>query len=1087
MAEAPAATNSAETRLRELSKQLDRQDGFSSVLASLRRGESATLDGVWGGVCALLAAELARHGDSPLLVVLPEQNEIDDFCDKLDLFAKHDVVRFPAWESEPGERVINDDIYGDRLATLKRLASNDLPRVVVTSVESLIQPTPTPESIAAASRIMRVGQRIDIDALLRWFARQKFHHTSAVELPGEYSMRGGILDVFAPDWIRPCRFEFFDDEVESIRTFDIATQRSISELTQAEITILEPNENDGGMLASFLTEAAWTLLIEPQKARDHGVEYLSRLEHPEGFHGVDKALQSVARNGVASASLISDGRDGAYCHLGFESVERFQGQIDRVREELTTIAGDEDVIVVCSTDAEAKRLGEILNDNVDEQSAVQLAVGALRSGFRSRLDGLLIVSGDELFHRTIVRRPKEKRLGKAIDSFLDLREGDLVVHLGHGIGRYRGLELLDKDGHVEEHLRIEFHGGTKIYVPAAKIDLIQKYVGGSKTRPRLARIGGKAWSAQKKAAQAAVTDLASEMLELQASRAHRPGIAFNADSEWQLEFDNAFLYEETPDQLHAVAAIKKDMLLAKPMDRLLCGDVGFGKTEMSMRAAFKAIDSGYQVALLVPTTILAEQHYQSFRDRMAEFPIDVAKLSRFCSTKEQRETIKGLKSGQVDLVVGTHRLASKDVSFFNLGLVVIDEEQRFGVEVKERLKSLKATVDVLTMSATPIPRTLHMSLIGVRDISNLETAPQDRVAVETKVSRFSSELIRHGIMRELNRGGQVYFVHNRVKDIELLYQKLKYIVPEADIRIGHGQMPERDLEKVMVDFVAGRFDVLLATTIVESGLVISNANTIFIDEADRYGLSDLHQLRGRVGRYKHRAYCYLMIEPGKHLNPTAAKRLRAIEEYSEMGAGFSIAMRDLEIRGAGNLLGSQQSGHISAVGYELYCQLLETAVRQLKQLPPRMTTNVDINLPGEAHLPTDYVPEMRTKIDIYRRLTRAETFRDLDELKAEMGDRFGPLPASAEQVFRLAHLKMEAAVWQIESISVEDEFLMIRYTNRPRIEQLASQSGIEIRVVDDETACVPIMDLSDGRSDLASRLDSESLLKLVESMLRSTG
>ena len=742
------------------------------------------------------------------------------------------------------------------------------------------------------------------------------------------------------------------------------------------------------------------------------------------------------------------------------------------------------MIVVCSTDAEAKRLDEILNENASERAGVQLVVGALQAGFRSRRDGLLIVSGAELFHRTIIRRPKEKRLGKAIDSFLDLREGDLVVHLGHGIGRYRGLELLNKDGHIEEHLQIEFHGATKIYVPAAKIDLIQKYVGGSKTRPRLARIGGKAWPAQKKAAEAAVTDLASEMLDLQASRAHRPGIAFNSDSEWQLEFDNSFMYEETADQLRAVAAIKRDMLTPKPMDRLLCGDVGFGKTELSMRAAFKAIDSGYQVALLVPTTILAEQHYQSFRDRMAEFPIDVAKLSRFCSAQEQRETIKGLKAGRIDMVIGTHRLASKDVEFFNLGLVVIDEEQRFGVGVKERLKSMRAAIDVLTMSATPIPRTLHMSLIGVRDISNLETAPQDRIAVETKVTRFDSELIRHGVMRELNRGGQVFFVHNRVNDIELLYQKLKFIVPEADIRIGHGQMPERDLEKVMVDFVAGRFDVLLATTIVESGLDIPNANTIFIDEADRYGLSDMHQLRGRVGRYKHRAYCYLMIEPGKHLNPTAAKRLRAIEEYSEMGAGFSIAMRDLEIRGAGNLLGSQQSGHIAAVGYELYCQLLETAVRELKQMPPRLTTDVDINLPVEAHLPSDYVPEMRTKIDIYRRLTRAESFADLDELGAEMGDRFGPLPPSATQMFRLSRLKMEAAVWQIVSISVEDEFLMIRFTNRSRIEQLANASRIQIRVVDDETAYVPILGNGGGSFDSGDLLESETLLKLAESVLR---
>jgi transcription-repair coupling factor (superfamily II helicase) len=517
------------------------------------------------------------------------------------------------------------------------------------------------------------------------------------------------------------------------------------------------------------------------------------------------------------------------------------------------------------------------------------------------------------------------------------------------------------------------------------------------------------------------------------------------------------------------------MIVTRPMDRLLCGDVGFGKTEVAMRAAFKAVDSGYQVAVLVPTTILAEQHYRTFRDRMAEFPFDIAKLSRFCSAREQRETIEGLAAGRIDVVIGTHRLASRDVEFYNLGLVVIDEEQRFGVEVKERLKQLRSTVDVMTMTATPIPRTLHMSLVGVRDISNLETAPEDRLAVETRVTRFNNELIRHAILRELNRNGQVYFVHNRVNDIELVAGRLREIVPEARLRIGHGQMPETELEQVMVDFVAHQFDVLVATTIVESGLDIPNANTIFIDEADRYGLADLHQLRGRVGRYKHRAYCYLLVDPAKHITPNAARRLLAIEEFSDMGAGFAIAMRDLEIRGAGNLLGTEQSGHISAVGYELYCELLESAVRQLKKLPPEVAIDVDLDVPGEAFLPDIYVPDMRFKIDLYRRLARIVDVGELNQLRAELQDRFGSPPEPVLRLLELSELRIDAAIWQISAIFVEDAYLVFRYGHRPRIEQLARMSGGRLRVVDDKSAYL------DASQQLA---DSDQLLELLKSVLR---
>jgi transcription-repair coupling factor (superfamily II helicase) len=585
---------------------------------------------------------------------------------------------------------------------------------------------------------------------------------------------------------------------------------------------------------------------------------------------------------------------------------------------------------------------------------------------------------------------------------------------------------------------------------------VQKYVGGTRGRPVLAHIGGKAWVRQKEAAQRAVTDLAAEMIELQAARDARPGIAFPPDTEWQREFDAAFPYQETPDQLTAIDEIKADMLAAKPMDRLLCGDVGFGKTELAIRAAFKAIDVGYQVAVLVPTTVLAEQHRRTFTARMAEFPFQIASLSRFNTAKEQRQIIEGAATGQLDILIGTHRIASTDVTFANLGLLIIDEEQRFGVEIKERLKALRSTVDVLTMTATPIPRTLHMSLLGVRAISNLETPPADRLAVETRVTRFSDELVRHAIMRELNRGGQIYFVHNRIHDIHGVRDRLASIAPEARIDIGHGQMPEHQLEDVMLRFVRGETDILLSTTIVESGLDIPNANTMFIDDADRYGLADLHQLRGRVGRYKHRAYCYLLVDENRHLSPEAARRLRAIEEFSQMGAGFALAMRDLELRGAGNILGTQQSGHIATVGYEMYCALLERAVRQLKKLPPRESVDVNVDLPGEAYLPRNYVPDMRAKVDLYRRLARLMTEASVDDFATELSDRFGPLPAVALHLLELARLRIWAHGWGVREIRIEGTYVVLGYTSREKIQRLVSRSGGRLRIADASSAYLPL-------------------------------
>lgn len=1078
--------------LSQLAGCLEAADGFAEVVSSLQAGHGATLDGVWGSSCALVAALLAKHASGPLVVICAHPGDIDEFVDDLVLFSPLKPALFPAPESLPSETTVRDEVLGDRIRLLKKLlaAKNasasqgaktvdeaaTYPQLIVTSIQSLLPPLPSQEFLTQQTRTLRTGDVVDIDQLVKWLVEQGFESTGAVELPGEFSLRGGILDIFAADWFDPVRIEFFGDQIESLRRFEAASQRSLEVVTAIDVTVLPRSSAEKEHFASYLPPGTWFLLVEPSELEEEGRHYLHRLDQPPDFHTVRDALNQVFRFPSVTASAISAGSLETTCHLKIESVERFSGDISKVRNELDTAGQGQTVYVVCQNEAEVKRLSEVFGETqLAAQGKLHFPIGRLRAGFRLVSERTVLVGGGELFHRSDLVRPTRRRLGRVIDSFLDLREGDYVVHLAHGIAKYRGLRLLEKEEQTEEHLELEFHGGTKVYVPVTKIELVQKYVGGSKSRPTLARLGGKSWVKQKEAAEEAVVDLASDMLQLQAARATRVGIGFPSDTDWQKEFDASFPYVETPDQLNGIASIKRDMLDAKPMDRLVCGDVGYGKTELAMRAAFKAVDSGYQVAVLVPTTILAEQHGRSFRERMAEFPFSIAVLSRFCTTKEQKKILAAMQEGSLDIVIGTHRLAQHDIQFANLGLVIIDEEQRFGVDVKERLKAYRHIVDILTMTATPIPRTLHMSLLGLRDISNLETPPADRLPVETRVSRFDPEMVRHAIMRELNRGGQIFFVHNRINDIDKVAMRLNQIVPEANIRIGHGQMAEGELEEVMLDFVHHRFDLLLATTIVESGLDIPNANTIFIDEADKYGLADLHQLRGRVGRYKHRAYCYLLLDPHRSLTTNAAKRLTAIEEFSNMGAGFAIAMRDLEIRGAGNILGTEQSGHINAVGYELYCEMLEKTIRKLKHLPPKITIEVNVDLPGDAYLPRRYVPDMRMKIDLYRRLARVATAAELSDLTSELNDRFGPPLPEVTRLLSLMEVRMLAQAWEIDSIHLEDDFVVLTYASRPRIEQLTRKSGKRLRVVDDRSAYLPIK---------KDAMNADALHELLKSLLR---
>ncbi len=1065
--------------LKDVPPWLEAGEGFAPLVAALKKGQAATIDGTWHSAAALAVGALAKNAPATLLVVLAHPRDLDAWAEDLASFTGMTSHVFPAWDSLPNKETVRDDIGGQRLRMIRRLDGDTPPRLILTTMPALLQPAPTREQLAARRKKLRVGQTIAPEDLVRWLVQRDFQRMNAVEVPGEFSQRGGIIDVFSPDAEAPYRFEFFGDDIDSIRQFSPETQRSLGDVQAVELTApgLPVQGADGmaGHLCDYLPTQAWTVLVEMNDLAEQAKFYLERVPDVSGLFSTKAVFQQLTKFPSVHLSSLPTTSNESICHLRVESVERFSGDVTKVREELDSAAAHDFVVIACHNDAEKKRLGDVLAEStLAKAGRLRLVLGHVHQGFRLVLDaaeearddsprGLVVIGDHELFHRESMPAilPRRRLESRAIDSFLELQEDDLVVHLSHGIARFRGMHLLEKNGHTEEHLILEFGGGTLVYVPVSKIDLVQKYVGGSKADPELSKLGGTGWAKKKERAEAAVLDLASEMVELQALREAQPGIAFPPDSDWQREFEAAFPYEETPDQLTSLGEIKADLQKMRPMDRLLCGDVGYGKTELALRAAFKAIDNGKQVAILVPTTVLAEQHFRTFSARLAEYPFIVESISRFRSHGEQKQILKRLGEGSIDIIVGTHRIVSKDVKFQDLGLVIIDEEQRFGVEHKETLKQLRQMVDVLTMTATPIPRTLHLSLLGIRDISNLETPPFGRLPIETRIVRWDKTLIRNAILRELNREGQVYFVHNRVFNIHEIVQQLNEIVPEARIVVAHGQMSPHELEEAMVAFVQKKADILVATTIIESGLDIPNANTIFINQADNYGLADLHQLRGRVGRYKHRAYAYMVLDQEKPMTPNASRRLKAIEEFSELGAGFKIAMRDLEIRGAGNILGTQQSGHIAAVGYELYCALLENAVRSMKNMPVKTHLEVNVDLPWEAFLPRDYVPGQKLRIEVYRRLSRIRDHERLEDFKKELRDRYGPVPESTEWLMRLADLRLLATHWQIASIHLEGKGLeggegpvdiVFGYRHPRKIETLAKRSKGRLIVVDNASA-----------------------------------
>ncbi len=1132
------------TSLAELTALIKAAPGFADVLKALQSGQGGAIDGAWGASCALSVAALAETAPlSTWLVVVPSVRDIDDFYDQLTEFLPPDaeIKQFPAWETLPDEHDVTDSVFAARLgavrflsetgmqkaesgsdtaaadqqpavaadpwhfsadtseslttspevelakkpASSKSLAKNAKagPSLVVTCLPAILQPVPARADIEDATRRIKVGDELSLEPLLDWLIERSFDRVTAVELPGEFCVHGGILDIYPPTESDPIRIELFGDEVESIRSFDVETQRRLNDLDEVAVVaprpVKPPDKPSPGdslrphtaiatateSLLDSLPKDTVVILSDMAQAISEGKMYLQRLSNPIGMFSVDATMArltdfpSVTIDGLGADSYETS------CHLKIEAVERFASTGRDALPDLAESLGPNDrVLLSCHNEGEKERLVELIaetdaSEGLTLSERISLCVGRVSNGFRFVEHGLMVISDNELFSRSQARKVKSRRKSadtRAIDTFLDLKDGDLVVHVSQGIAKYRGMALMDNEGEKEEHLLLEFRDSLIVYVPASLIHLVQKYIGPAKSMPELSKFGGTAWEKKKGKVAEAVIDMASDMLKLQAERNSKPGLQCQPDSHMQQEFEQAFPFTPTVDQVTAISDFKEDMQRLRPMDRLICGDVGFGKTEVAMRAVFKAVDNGRQVAVLVPTTVLAEQHFRTFSERMAEFPVSVEMLSRFRSAGEQKKIIEKLGKGEIDIVIGTHRLVSKDVKFRDLGLLVIDEEQKFGVKVKDRLKHLRLEVDILTLTATPIPRTLHMSLLGIRDISSLTTPPRDRMPIETRVGRFDESLIRSSIIRELNRGGQVYFVHNRVHDIQRIADLLRQIVPEATLTIAHGQMTPDELEVAMLDFVAGKADILLATTIIESGLDIPNANTMIIHQADIYGLADLHQLRGRVGRDRHRAYCYLMLEEGKVVTTKATRRLKAIEEYSELGAGFRIAMRDLEIRGAGNILGTEQSGNIAAVGYELYCQLLENSVRTLKKQPLRYQTHVKIELPVSAFIPDRYISEQKLKIEVYRRLSQSNSLQQLAELEEELRDRFGPVPTPAKRMIRLRELNLRALAWKIENVRLEDGYAVFRYRDVKMIKVLSYLHKGHLRVVDQHDAYWPL-------------------------------
>lgn len=1066
--------------------------------------------GLQGGVSAHIIGALTQDTNRPFVLITNSTQEAKQLQDRLgDLEIDAEVFM-------PRETVFFSTIYHSHQLTHQRIkVMNELLEkkinILIVPIEALMTPLVPKEVFSNAQVTIDMENTYQMEDIVKELYNMGYSRETMVVSKGQFSIRGGIIDIYPPDLEHPFRIEFFDDEVDSIRSFDLSTQRS---LDMHQIAVLRPcrevvlTEHSGMKLRKELFAASKNEGLDKDYSSrlervlnylDDGT-YIEDLDHFSAlmYDGGDSIIDYVDNPIIALVesgrindrmeNFISDYReryqtyfergqvlkaqynciesDEMYDRLndndviiidhmlknikGFKTSEimqfkaleapQYYGKIDVFIDDVKRWLKQGYRISVMQSDEERQKklikelhnegIGTKVSDKIEEH-VVNIEMGHTIGGYVFDTFKYIFITEGEL---TGAKRKKPRRSSNKkeniIKSFSDLNSGDLVVHENHGIGKYVGVDQIKIDGLMRDYMKIEYSGQDHLYIPVENMDTIQKFIGQRKAAKKLSKLGGSDWKRTKSRVKKAIEDMTEELVALYAKRSKRVGFSYSKDGEWQRQFEDMFPYQETPDQLRCIEEIKKDMEDPKPMERLLCGDVGFGKTEVAMRAMFKAVGDSKQVAVLVPTTILAQQHYTNMLSRFSKFPVRVEMLSRFRTAKQQTQIIKDIQAGVVDIVVGTHRLLSKDVIYKNLGLLVVDEEQRFGVKHKEQIKQMKNEIDVLSLSATPIPRTLHMSMIGIRDMSVIEDPPEDRYPIQTYVIEDDMMLVKEAIYREIERGGQVYFVHNRVEDIDSVTAKLRDLVPEAEIRYAHGQMTEAKLEKLMVDFYHHQFDVLVCTTIIETGLDIPNVNTMIIHHGERLGLSQLYQLRGRVGRSNRLAYCYVSYPEGKVLSEIAEKRLKAIKEFTELGAGFKIAMRDLEIRGAGDVLGGEQHGHLETVGYELYCKMLEDAVRKVKgEAPLPVAIEAKIELPVSAYIDEKYIADAQQKLDMYKRISSINTLEDYHDIEEQLLDRYGDIPLVVSNLLKVAYIKGMAQNQGIDEITMDQTKVNLRFVN----------------------------------------------------------
>jgi transcription-repair coupling factor (superfamily II helicase) len=1117
--------------VRDLFADVEKLPAFSRVASHLKEATGRIrVSGLVPPAKALFLVLLQRSAGRPLVVVVSDNRAAEDLIPVLEAFHElsggtdpGSIVGLPARDVLPFQNLSSHpEIQEERAAALWKIATGSV-SIVVSPVAATALRLRSAEYYAELARVVRRNDTLDTEALLGHLATVGYSSTDVVEMPGEYALRGGILDVYSPEADRPVRIEFFGDEVESIRKFDPATQRSSNPVDEALLLPLTETPVSEELLGAIHARLSGQRIVGgeevvEQAVRSAGLSVFPGWEFYAPVAGADRTVfdllpnavvltdepenvkrefdhtwlrieEAHERSGVGNLVRPADlflapeewraklaalpGADVEHLGLertdGGESVDfhsqpapRFHGAIPAMLDEVKKQIGEgRRVLVAVPNTGEVERLADVFSEYgvsfrlgsrtrggesyADETSyfsgeilAATLAKAYVPDGVVLPDAGLAIFGARDLFDESdsVVSRPQRQKSKTSafLSDFRDLQVGDYVVHVAHGIGQYQGLKEINQGDGNAEFMLLEYAEGARLYVPLTRLDLIQKYRSSEGARPALNHLGTAAWTKTKARVRKAMKDMSEELVKLYAERKTAEGHAFPAENEWMGEFEDAFEYTETGDQDLAIADVKRDMESPHPMDRLLCGDVGYGKTEVAMRAAFKAVSDNKQVAVLAPTTVLAFQHFETFKQRFAAFPVTIEMISRFRTSRQQKEILQKTEAGKVDILIGTHRLLSQDVKFSDLGLLVVDEEQRFGVRHKERIKQMRKQVDVLTMSATPIPRTLHMSMVGLRDMSVIETPPKDRIAIQTVVAGWDDKLIQSALEQELERAGQVYFVHNRVDTIWEIAAKLQELVPGARIIVGHGQMSEGELEKVMLKFMHHQADILVATTIIENGLDIPLCNTILISRAERLGLSELYQLRGRVGRSDRRAYAYLLVPAETELTPVARRRLAALKEFSDLGAGFKIAALDLELRGAGNLLGGEQSGHIEAVGFELYTQMLDRAVREMKGEAAPDESVTQLNLGLNIRIPVDYIAEENQRLRMYKLVAGVETETQLNDVAAELRDRYGEPPAAIRNLLEYASLKLLCLQVGATAIDRKRDLVSIKFRQNAAID-----------------------------------------------------